>query len=115
MGKGRMRSELKPNVHAEISNGVDCRSKLDRLADAASPMLSTASFAGKTISSNCAEEWDAFRLWSQIGQRVFQRFRCRLHHWVMKRVIDTDHPGEHTLRLQFGQHRLDGVTRTGQR
>ena len=33
---------------------------------------------------------------------------------MVKRVIDPDKPGETTLRLQLGEHRFNGMARTGE-
>src|ERR1700756_3581098 len=95
MGKGRMRTELQPNVDTKISNRVNRRCKLDRLTHAASPMLRTACFTGEAIASHRAKEWDGFGLRRKIDKRVLKRFRRRLHHGVMKRVIDAHHSREH--------------------
>ena len=44
MGKGRMRTQLQPNVDTKISYRVNRRRKLDRLTHAPTPMLRTARF-----------------------------------------------------------------------
>src|SRR5262249_33023433 len=108
-----MRAELQPDVDTKISNRVNRRRKLDRLPHAATPMLRAACFASEAIASDRAEEWDGFGLRCEIGKRILKRFRRRLHHRVMERVIDAHHSDEHPLRLEFGKHCFDRMTRAG--
>ena len=55
---------------------------------------------------------------SDCGARSASAFSSasdsRLHHRVMERVIDAHHAGEDALRLEFGEHRFDRMTWTGQ-
>src|SRR5438270_10168263 len=114
MSERRMRAELQPNVHAKLGDCVDRRRKLDRLPDSASPMRRITRIAVETAARNRAEEWDVFRLRSKIGQRILERIRRRLHHRMMEWMIDPHESREHALRFQFGEHRFDRASRTGE-
>jgi hypothetical protein len=107
-------AELQPNIYSEISDRVDRRRKLHRLQDAAPPVRRIPGLTSEAIAGDRAEQWDRFRLRREIGQRIFERFRSRLHHCVMKWMIDADHPCENALRFEFGEHRFNRMARTGQ-
>src|SRR4051812_24089653 len=100
-----MRAELQPNVDAEISDCIDGRRKLDRLAHTSAPMLRSARFTRQAVAGDGAEERDGCRPRREIGKRVLQRLGGRLHHRVMEWMIDAHQPREDTLRLQFGEYR----------
>src|SRR5256714_11893409 len=114
MGERRMRAELQPNVHAELGDGVDRRRELHRLPNSASPVRRITPIAVETAARNRAEKWDVLRLRRKIDQRILERIRRRLHHRMMKRMIDPHESCEHTLRFQFGEHRFDRASWTGE-
>src|SRR3954454_17251582 len=66
MCKGGMGAELQQNINAEICDGVDCRRKLHRLPNAASPVSCVSSISRNPISRDSAEKRNAFRLCNHI-------------------------------------------------
>src|SRR5690349_13870285 len=98
MSESGMRTELQPNVHTKVSNRTDGWRELNRLPDAASPMRRVTSITVKTVASDGAEQRNGFGLRCEVDQCILERVGSGLHHRVMKRMIDSDEPGEDTLR-----------------
>src|SRR5947209_20494836 len=111
MSEGRMRAELEPNIDTEIGNRIDGWRELNRLPDSARPMGRVTCVAVETIARDGAEERDGFRLRGKVGQRIFERVSCRLHHRVMKRMIDSNKPRKNALGFELGEDGLDRMPR----
>src|SRR5215510_14699366 len=109
-----MRAEFQPDIHSKLSNRIDRRRELDGLSNSAGPMPRVTTITVWAGASDGAEQRDGFRLRRKISKGILKRFGSRLHHRVVKRVIDSHEPGKHALRLKFGKHRFNRVTRTGE-
>ena len=107
MSEGGMGAELQPDIHTKVSNRIDRRRELNRLPDAACPMRRVTSITVKTVASDGAEQRNGFGLRCEVDQCILERVGSGLHHRVMKRMIDSDEPGEDALCLELGEHCFD--------
>src|SRR5947208_3147507 len=98
MCQGRMRAELEPNVDTEICNRVDCGRELHRLPDAAAPVSCTTRFTGNATAGDGTEQRNGLRIRRQISKRLLERLGSRLHHLVMKWMVDAHESREDALK-----------------
>ena len=70
-------------------------------------MPSVAGFAGTSFAAHRAEKRNRFGFRLEIGERRFQCRRRRLHHRMMKWMIDAHETRERALRFELGRHRLE--------
>src|SRR3954469_14475004 len=114
MSQGRMSTEFEPNIDTEIGNCVDGWRELNRLPDAARPMGGVPGVSVEPVPGDRTKERDGFGLWRKIGQRILERVRPRLHHRVMKWMVDSDEPRKNALGFKLGEHRLDRMPWAGE-
>ena len=98
-----MRTELQPNIHAELRQGANRWREADRLSYPACPMTAIALHAGLSPTCDRAKEWDSLLLGREIGQRFLQGLRSRPHQGVVERMVNPNEPRENALLLQIAR------------
>src|SRR5688572_24657688 len=99
-----MRAEFQPDIHSEIRERIDRRSKLHWLANSASPVSRIATRARTLLPADRTKERRRLRLRLQIREGLLQRLRRRLHQGMMERMIHAHEPGENAFRLKLREH-----------
>src|SRR5260370_432337 len=100
-------SSLPVQVCVARGSRIERRREVSRLPDAAGPMRRVTSITVKTVASDGAEQRNGFGLRCEVDQCILERVGSGLHHRVMKRMIDSDEPGEDALCLELGEHCFD--------
>src|SRR4051812_23919565 len=114
MCQRRMGAKLQPNVDAEVGNRINGRRELNRLPDPPRPVGRVTSVSVEAVASDGAEERNRFRLRGKVGQRILERVRRRLHHRVMKWMIDSNEPCKNALGFELSEDGLDRVPWTSE-